>query len=431
MTGLLSSGVAAQADTTQGPDWTYLGLLATFSWSSHDVCYSNGAPPVTTSGCKIEQLTPTGKANIAICVQVTSTAQQCDITQNNNTKNNYALVIQRINQQGTTASCDPLATTCQDATQRASILQTDVSGSNFAGVIQKVTQSLNEQATDGDPGQSIRQDVRSLAWAQPGGLKQMSAGGSNFAAVGQDSQQYQAGATAQSQTARQVAGASESGRGINQTTIAPGGNLAVLSQVQKQNVQSQVALNQTENAYQDGDITQTGGVGNFHNFASGNQFQDQQERGVVGATAGTGTIQVQLGDPKCCSVQTAGKFLINQATKMFANNAAARTQTETIIGNCDSPPSGCTITQTATLNGTTTPGDPCMSQASCHQGIACAAGSCTPCTPVNTESGQTCTPPPPVILAPVASRGPSFALSRTASRYAGVARSVPSGALLT
>jgi hypothetical protein len=383
LTGLISSGVAAQA-STPGPDWTYSSLLLTYLWSSQDVCYSNGAAPVTTNPCVIVQPTPApGKSNIAVCVQITSATQQCDITQTNDTHNNYALVIQRINQQGTTASCSITVTPCQNGTQRASISQTDVSGSNFGGVIQKVSQSLSERSTDGDPQQVNEQDLQSLTVGTPG-LMQTSATGSNFAAVGQDSQQYQAGATAQSQNAKQFAGLSESARGINQTTGAPGGNAALLGQVQKQNLQSLVALSQSETANQDGDLTQNDGASN-QNFASGNQFQDQQEQGV------STTTQHQFGDPKCCSVQTSGgKFLIRQATNQFANNAALRQQNEHILGNCDSFPNGCTVIQTATLNGNTQPGDPCNAASACHQGITCATGgeTVTPgCTPFQVTIG--------------------------------------------
>jgi hypothetical protein len=317
----------------------------------------------------VQPIPTPGKSNIAVCVQVSSPAQQCDITQDNLGTNNYALVIQRINQQSTTASC-PSVGPCQNALQRASILQTDGTGSNFGGVVQKVTQSLTERSTDTDPGQTNEQDLQSPTANVPG-LKQTSGTGSNYAAVAQASQQSQSGALVQSQTATQFAGFTGQAKGINQTTAAPGGNAAILGQVQKQNLQSQVATNQAEHAYQDGDITQTGGVGNFQNRASGNQFQDQLELGPTGLT---GASQLQVGDPKCCSVQTAGEFLIIQATRQFANNAATRAQSEDILGNCDSPPNGCTIVQSATLNGNTQPGDPCFSKASCHQGIACAIG---------------------------------------------------------
>jgi hypothetical protein len=379
--GLISSGVAVHA-STPGPDATYNALLSTYQASSQDVCYSNGTYLTSANPCVISQSpSPTGQNNIAVCVQVTSAAQQCDISQVNIVGNNYALIIQRINQQGTTASCPiPTVTTpyCQNGTQRASILQTDGRGSNLGGVIQKVAQYLTEQANDGDPGQNNEQDVQSLAVPAVPGLSQSSIGGSNYAAVGQDSWQYQVGSTAQTQIAKQFVGDSGSTRGINQMTVAPGGNAAVLGQLQRQNVQSQVALSQTEKAYQDGDITQNGGAYNFQNFASGNQFQDQQEQGVVGTLTGPGTYQVQVGDPKCCSTLLAGGVLtLVQATNEFANNAASRHQTETIIGSCIAPPNGCTFRQSATVNGTTIPGDPCNAQASCQRAILCySEGGC-------------------------------------------------------
>src|ERR1700737_724043 len=106
VTGLLSSGVAAQAETTAGPDSTYNSLLATYSWSSHDVCYSNGAY-LATNPCVITQ-TPSGKRNIAVCVQSSNNpaaTETCSISQTNDTHNNYALVIQRIHQ----STCAPVA----------------------------------------------------------------------------------------------------------------------------------------------------------------------------------------------------------------------------------------------------------------------------------------------------------------------------------
>jgi hypothetical protein len=353
------------------------------------VCYANNGTATPGDGsCTITQ-GPSGTTNIAVCVQVTSAAQQCDIRQINDSYNNYALIIQRIDQQGAGSNCPvqpplpPPIPPCQNATQRASILQADGTGSDFGGVIQKVNQSLSEQASDPDPQQFDRQEVRSLTG--PYGLQQTSgvspsgvitsSAGSNYAAVGEASDQSQAGATAQSQEAHQFVGYSESGQGINQTVKAPGGaNAGVLWQVQKQNLQSGVATSQSEKAYQDGDITEDDGAGS-NNFASGNQFQDQVEQGV------STTHQLQFGDPKCCSALTLGGTMqIRQATNMFANNPLFRNQTEIINTNCDAPPAGCTAVTSATVNGTTTQGPPCNGQPSCHQGIVCfSPGPCTPC----------------------------------------------------
>lgn len=390
---LVSSGVTAQADTPPGPDLTYYSLLATYSWSNQDTCYANsGTADHTIAGkCTITQTTPTGKRNIAVCVQSSNAPiadQQCDITQSNDTHNNYALVIQRINQQGAEPSCT-LATPC--ATQRASIKQTNpFSSSNFAGVFQTINQSIGQR--EDDPTQANSQSVQTPTGGTPGpGLDQSSGTGSNFAAVGESSQQTQFGGMTQEQDATQFVGLSESGQGINQTTAAPGASAAVLGQFQKQDLQSQAALgHQMQNAMQDGDITQTGGAAG-KNFASGNQFQVQREQGT------STTHQNQFGDPKCCSRQATGEFDIHQETVQFVSNntaatAALRDQTEDIVGNCDSPfppppgstTGGCTVVQKATLNGTPTPGVPCNGKAACHQVITCSsggegggAGSCT------------------------------------------------------
>jgi hypothetical protein len=433
--GLVTSGVAAEAATATAarPDSTYNSLLRTYSWSSQDTCWANSGivSHPSAGNCTITQPS-NGNGNIAVCVQSTDAAvatQTCSISQTNATRNNYALVIQRV-QQSTCALIAP----CQMATQSASIEQKNGSGSNFGGADQTTSQSVGQED---DPNQTNSQRIEALAPSTSfGGLTQVSGTGSNFAAVGQVSGQSQSGGIVQEQTATQFAGSSGSANGIVQTTAAPGANAATLSQLQKQDLQSGVATNQTHHAFQDGDITQNDGAA-ARNFASGTQDQDQHIQGPTGLTGAT---QLQVGDPKCCSSQfTGGQFLIRQSTNQFANNAAKRTQTETIIGNCDSPPNGCTVIQSATLNGITQPGDPCFGKASCHQGIACAAGACTPCTPVNTdETGQTCTPP--LLGAPVASlsshgtvavRGPSVASNRSASRYAGVVRSAPSVALLT
>jgi hypothetical protein len=384
--GLVTSGVAAQADTEPGPDSTYSALLATYSWSGQDTCYANGGtidhPSAGT--CTITQ-PANGTRHIAVCVQRSNAAmptQTCSISQTNDTRNNYALVIQRIQQ----STCAPTPAQCQTGTQLASIEQKNDSGSNFGGAFQTTIQSIGERD---DPSQTNTQRVEVLAPStSPGGLTQVSGTGSNFAAVGQVSQQSQSGGILQDQTATQSAGSSGSVDGIVQTTAAPGANAAALSQLQKQDLESGVATNQTHHAYQDGDITQDDGAA-ARNFAFGSQHQAQHMQGPKGATGAT---QLQVGDPRCCSTQLAGgHFLIVQSTNQFANNAAKRNQSETIIGNCNSLPHGCTVIQTATVNGTTTAGAPCNAQPSCHQGIVCnSPGPCTPCTTVESGTLPSC-----------------------------------------
>jgi hypothetical protein len=71
---------------------------------------------------------------------------------------------------------------------------------------------------------------------------------------------------------------------------------------------------------------------------------------------------------------------------MFANNPALRQQSERIIGNCFSLPNGCTLRQSATVNGATTPGDPCNAQPSCNKVILCTTQRCIAGPPPNTLS---------------------------------------------
>jgi hypothetical protein len=374
--------VAAQADTAPGPDSTYSALLATFSWSGQDTCYANGGhiDHSVAGTCAITQ-PDNNTRHIAVCVQSSNDPaappQTCSISQTNVSHNNYAIVIQRLQQ----STCAPIAP-CQTGAQSASIEQRNGSGWNFGGAFQTTTQTVGHERDD--PNQTNTQRVEPLTPSTSfGGLTQVSVTGSNFAAVGQVSQQSQNGQIVQEQTATQSAGFSGSADGIVQTTGAPGANAAALSQLQKQDLQSGVATDQTHHAFQDGDITQDDGAAS-RNFAFGSQHQDQQMRGPKGLTGAT---QLQVGDPRCCSAQlVGGKFLIIQGTDQFANNAAKRTQNERIIGNCDSSPNGCTVRQSATVNGKTTLGAPCNGQPSCHQGIVCfSPGPCTPCTTV--ESG--------------------------------------------
>ena len=368
--GLLSSGVAAQA-STPGPDWTYLGLLATYSWSSQDTCYANGGTVTHPSAgtCTITQ-TPGGKRNIAVCVQSSNAVdpapvQSCSISQTNTTFNNYALVIQRI-QQNTCAVTAP----CQSGTQAASIQQTTTSsGWNFGGAFQNTSQSIGQR--DDDPLQTNTQHVQFLAPSTgPGGLEQVSASGSNFGAVSQSSSQSASGDLSQTQTAEQVAGNSGfSGSGIDQN--APlGSNAAFLIHIQKQQLDASPI--QHETATQDGDITQTGTPG--ANLASGNQFQDQLENGPLGAS------QQQTGGPKCCSVQNGGKFFVRLKTgqRAYAGGVfnPAAIQSEYLEGNCDSVNGSCDVFLSATEQGNPPQTNTCTTSP-CHIVVSCSEGGCT------------------------------------------------------
>jgi hypothetical protein len=374
LAAVVSSGIGAQAGTAPGPDATYNSLLATYQYSSQNTCYSNVGGAVSAGGtCTITQ-NQSSTRNIAVCVQDSNEAapiQTCSISQTNGTYNNYALVVQRI-QQGSCALIGP----CQSGTQLGSIKQTTTSsGWNFGGAFQTTLQAI------GQPGVLTQTNTQHVEFTAPstgpGGLEQLSTEGSNYGAVAQVSAQSASGTGNQTQNAEQVAGHSGiGGSGIDQK--APlGSNAAALVQIHKQRLDNSMVQNQT--ASEDGDITQNGVPGT--NLASGSQFEDQQEQGPFGA------VQHQLGDPKCCSVQNGGQFFATIFTNQFANHIAASGQTEFIYGNCDSVPSsapnGCHVSLSATQQNTTTSIQ--CSGTHCHPIIFCVEGA--PCAASQTNIG--------------------------------------------
>jgi hypothetical protein len=359
--GLFSSGVAARADTLL-VDSTMSSLISTYLNSSQDACVGGTPTPVgSTTTCMISETTP-GEKHIAVCVQSNSAGpnQVCSITQNNAAQNNYALVIQHIEQsQGAT----------QPAQQSVSIKQTNDSGSNFSRVFQTINQSTHDQ-DNGNQSQTNIQHVEATPFMSDGpGLSQMSGTGSNFAEVTQDSTQSGKNAPVATQTAEQFAGNSGTlsvtltGNGIDQS--APlGKNVAALFHTQQQQLDN--STSQTQTASQDGDITQNGSPGT--NLASGTQFQDQQENGPPGAE------QHQTGQPKCCSVQNGGQFDITIKTNQFGNQITPAHQNEDLQGNCDSFPNGtCNVLLSATQQGQTTSttctGTTCRPFITCVEGV--------------------------------------------------------------
>jgi hypothetical protein len=362
LAALVSSGVAARADTVSGIDSTMSSLISTYLNSSQDACFTSSGTAVKDAGtCTITPaLTPSGKKNMAVCVQSNSAGptQVCSIMQDNADQNNYALVIQHIEQsQGF----------MQTAKQSVSIKQTNGSGSNFARVFQTINQSTHDQDDSGMQTQISVQHVEATPFTSDGpGLSQMSSMGSNFGVVTEDSTQSGKRAQVQNQTAEQFAGNSGTGNGIDQT--APSGkNVASLFHTQQQRLDA--SPSQTQTATQDGDITQNGVQGT--NLASGSQSQDQQENGPPG------TDQHQTGGPKCCSAQTGGQFDITIKTVQFGNQITPANQNEDLQGNCDSLPDGtCNVLLSATQQGQTT--STTCTFATCHPTIICVEGE-RPC----------------------------------------------------
>src|ERR1700686_3605922 len=325
----------------------------------------------STGICTISQTTTT-EDHSAVCVEdnVPGGIEGCLITQISGSGfNNRAVVVQRYheNQGPNQTPCTTTPSITQCATQTATIMQTAIGdGSNFASVGQKIDQKL-EPNTNGDQNQQDDQEVR---------ITQNSDSGQNHTDLDQSS---------------------------------------------KQNAKSNTTANQTQTSTEQGDITQ---FSTGLSTASANQDQDQR-------LAGNGS-QTQQIDPKCCTNQTGNPddvFTIKQNADQQTDGAGAFQKSST-VGECFSD-GQCTIDQTATTNaGSQHNHLVCTLGTFCATGIVCTAAVCTPCTP----SEEGCfTGGAPVIASlssnsMVAVRGSVIASSGSASRYASVARSAPSGA---
>jgi hypothetical protein len=370
---LVSSGFAAQAANSSGLGAPAGALLASSAGAGNGDTQCSGTFDPNTGICTISQTTLT-EDHSAVCVEdnVPGGVEGCVITQTSGPGfNNRAVVVQRYheNQGPNQTPCPTTQSGMQCATQTVTITQMATSGgSNFASVGQRTDQKL-EPNTSGDQNQQDDQEVT-------------------------------------------IFQTSDSGQ--NQTD---------LDQSSKQNAKSNTTANQTQISREHGDITQfSSGL----STASANQDQDQR-------LAGNGS-QTQQIDPKCCTTQISNPddvFTIKQNANQQAESAGALQESST-VGECFSD-GQCTIDQTATTNaGSQHNHLVCTPGTSCATGIVCTAAACTPCTP---SEGGCFTGGAPVITSlsssMVAVRGSVIASSGSASRYASVARSAPSGALLT
>jgi hypothetical protein len=363
VTGLISSGVVAQADTSMSDSTfqTMLNFYTTITNNGGTFCYAQPAsnPPSPSGACTLNQSSTT-QNNFAICVEFGTSnpaSESCDITQASTSGVNIAIIIQRVRQGGGVL---------ESGDQNGNISQTSVTGSNLAATVQVFTQRFGNQSDD--PTQTDQQHSSTF---------QTSTSGHNFKFLAQSSQQ-----------------------------------------------DAQSALGGTQSSSERGDITQSS-----TGLSKALAFQNQHQ-GLTG-----GGPQSQTIDPRCCSFQGTNPgnvFLITQSADQHADNPAAGQDSST-IGECEST-GQCTIDETATTNaGSQHTHTVCTPGSFCATGIVCTAAACTPCTP----SEEGCTPV--TIGAPVAGlsrsalvavRG-SLESGRAASRYAGVARSAPSAALLT
>jgi hypothetical protein len=200
--GLLTSGVATQADTSMS-DSAFQAMVNNYLAQANNgqpFCY---AQPVSTTNCPTLTQASVGSNNVAVCVQYDNTAapppQTCSITQANVSGDNIAIVIQVVNRRGNDAA--------QLATQTGTITQDDRFGNNFAAVLQFVRQSTGVA--------SGQEDHQFATIDQNSPLTLATSFGRNFAILAESSSQYgQSGLGYQSQFSEQDV--SLAGHHINQ-----------------------------------------------------------------------------------------------------------------------------------------------------------------------------------------------------------------------
>jgi hypothetical protein len=195
--GLISSGVAVQADTAAP---TLDALIATWSGSTQNVCYSNSGTAnldAITGICTISQGASTTQANVAVCVQNNTTVEDCEITQVNVTQDNRALVLQNYNQSGSAF---------ESATQTAHVTQTNGLARDDTWVGQNVYQSTWSAGTQTQIAQQFD------------GINQNAASGGQKALLGQLSSQRANSTTGATQQQFSDQDAHDSGNHINQSS---------------------------------------------------------------------------------------------------------------------------------------------------------------------------------------------------------------------
>jgi hypothetical protein len=338
VTGLISSGVAAQADTSMS-DSTFNSMVSfyqTLASFSSNFCY---AQPASTTSCPpaITQ-TSSRSNNVAVCVETDHSgtpSQFCSITQTNTTGNNIAIVIQIVSRNSNDSS--------QNASQEASIQQDNLSGGNFAAVVQIVKQST---------------------------------GASGF----------------QSQIDNQKASIEQNG--VTAAT-ASGHNLAILVESSKQSANSEDASGQLQFSNQDVN-TAPHHINQYSTGVSKALAAQSQVQQLFGAG-----LQSQTVDPRCCSIQqsnSADKFNIVQFVSQQNNRQSTSKQMATSVAQCDtSGINGCTTSSTTSQNGAPPTTVNCGPSMACTVILVCADGTCptqVSCIPGG-EVGCPPLPPPP------------------------------------
>jgi hypothetical protein len=357
LAGLISSGVAAQADTSFSDSTfnTMVSYYLTVASFSQNSCY---AQPASTTTCPPAITQASAQSdNVAVCVETDHSAtpfQTCSITQTNATGNNIAIVVQIVNRSNNDSN--------QNANQDATIQQDNLSGGNFAAILQFVKQSTG---VSGFQSQTDNQGAR----IEQNGATRATATGRNFAILAESSKQ---------------SGSSPDGAG----------------QMQFSNQDVNTSPHHI-NQYSTGVSTA---------FAAQSQLQQ-----LFGAG-----LQSQTVDPRCCSIQLsnpADKFNIIQFISQLNNGLATSIQKATSVAQCGTSGS-CTTSSTTSQNGATTSNN-CGPSMTCTAILVCANGTCP--NPVSCTSSEGCPPlPPPPCTARICEITPTcppFCTTISAARF--------------
>jgi hypothetical protein len=316
--------------------------IATRAGANTFECSPSSDPGPNT--CTIVQLVPTSPSgsNTARCVEKTDESgvtQSCSITQVNVAGNNYAYVEQEA-RVGTG--------TGQSSTQHSTVNQDNQSGKNQSFVRQTIVQSSTDSS--GAVDQSQNGD--------------------------------------QTSSVSQAAGSSDLLAGIVLTSSPLYGLSPVFSEPGQQHSHVDQSLTQGANASgATGSQNQDGSIDGFVNQTSvGPSRNLNRQSELQTESAPDGVDQTQNGPLNCCTFQGSNMkdlFNIDQhATQMATSPDAA--QTEFVTGNCNSSGT-CDVDEFVNQDGEHTTNN--CTDTSCHIGIVCAGGECTPCT------GEGCEPP--------------------------------------
>ena len=299
----------------------------------HAIRVSRTGDPSVTQSCTIQQTNTTGdnRSDVQQSVNVgdaaaTDVSQFANVSQENGSGSNVSQLQQNIQQ----SSKDPDSTgvQSQEGHQTADVTQDSATGGNRSDLNQSLAQ--NATTHDGTDTLTQKQNAQSFGPNSDAQVEQSSTLGRNDSHLNQSNdlamRSNKVGAVTQTQ------GSFNGGLNGHVDQSSPGLSLSSASQSEKQKM--------------DADKT-------------------------------TSLSQTQFGPSFCCSVQQSNpqdQFTISQSSQQFADVGA--NQLNTVVGNCDSS-GNCSIDQRI-QQGNTTTNNSC-SGPSCHTGLLCSEGSCSPC----------------------------------------------------